>query len=530
MPNHFLESLLCYSFTNSKTISNFLGSRSPGGSNSYISSWLDHQANEPIKCPPGLIKAVFDNNQKIGKTYLITRNNTVPTSVMTSNMWITFDQNDEIQKDKSCAPAQWMWTNQCTKKEELIQRLTETTESFRKTRDQFLEQCIQTVYQEKKGDEDKIDVYIEKEKQTVTEKICSTRGCEADFTFRVCRNCNGKLKKHTLDPQNKQQVNINPYKSFEVYRSTPREIYCTTGKPDFINPNSFRSIIQVLQNIGVRAGITKYGGKSREWVFVECDGLPYNTLRDIISNVWRCTKCTNCFYEISAFKDHKCYILHKVDPIREFSWVVPVPGLLHVEMNVARSFMKLNWEVFTSVFAYELGFKSPKTQAYIRKGSDHHKLWHFMEIIYVALSLELVVTYVKFAMSQKQIPSTVEYWEWCSDVADANYIYMQDMTMSYLHSLMLLRSGVRKCNAVAVKDSIAKLSHLIFNRNHPIYQNILYHHGLDLCLMPCSLKVILEQYISGNKSGKKNKCQGGDALLEELNKESKSWLKFGWYS
>ena len=51
LPNHFHENLLNYSFTNSKTMSNFLGSRSPGGSSSYISSWLLEQAHDPIKCP-----------------------------------------------------------------------------------------------------------------------------------------------------------------------------------------------------------------------------------------------------------------------------------------------------------------------------------------------------------------------------------------------------------------------------------------------------------------------------------------------
>ena len=35
---------------------------------------------------------------------------------------------------------------------------------------------------------------------------------------------------------------------------------------------------------------------------------------------------------------------------------------------------------------------------------------------------------------------------------------------------------------------------------------------------------MLEDYVSGSKSMKMGKCQGGDAALEELNKDSKSWL------
>ena len=43
--------------------------------------------------------------------------------------------------------------------------------------------------------------------------------------------------------------------------------------------------------------------------------------------------------------------------------------------------------------------------------------------------------------------------------------------------------------------------------------------------MPNELRVIMEKYISGSRTMTAKKCQGGDALLEEINKESKSWLK-----
>ena len=35
----------------------------------------------------------------------------------------------------------------------------------------------------------------------------------------------------------------------------------------------------------------------------------------------------------------------------------------------------------------------------------------------------------------------------------------------------------------------------------------------------------MDAYASASKTGHKGKCQSGDALLEEINKESKSWLK-----
>ena len=42
--------------------------------------------------------------------------------------------------------------------------------------------------------------------------------------------------------------------------------------------------------------------------------------------------------------------------------------------------------------------------------------------------------------------------------------------------------------------------------------------------MPKELHDCMKKYVSSSRTGKTGKCQGGDALLEEVNKESKSWL------
>ena len=44
-------------------------------------------------------------------------------------------------------------------------------------------------------------------------------------------------------------------------------------------------------------------------------------------------------------------------------------------------------------------------------------------------------------------------------------------------------------------------------------------------MIPNELRVIMEKYISGSRTMTVKKCQGGDALLENINKESKSCLK-----
>ena len=174
MPNHFLENVLCYSLTNCKTYANFIASRSPGGAYPYLSNWLNNQAREPIKFPDGMVKAVFDNNQKVGKTYLITRTNVVPTSVMTSHLWITFDANSNLQTEKSLKPDSWMWKNRNTAfREELTKFLTRPSPQFRKSRNAFVETCIRIVHQQHDGSlTDYVDEMVKHKNTVNTEKTC----------------------------------------------------------------------------------------------------------------------------------------------------------------------------------------------------------------------------------------------------------------------------------------------------------------------------------------------------------------------
>ena len=53
----------------------------------------------------------------------------------------------------------------------------------------------------------------------------------------------------------------------------------------------------------------------------------------------------------------------------------------------------------------------------------------------------------------------------------------------------------------------------------------MFENARDLLLMPPEIEKLMEKFISGSKNGTFGKCQGCDAMLEELNKESKSWLK-----
>ena len=61
-----------------------------------------------------------------------------------------------------------------------------------------------------------------------------------------------------------------------------------------------------------------------------------------MSNVWHCFACKKCFCKYDTFKEHRCYLLGKCKVEKlEFDWIVLIAGLLHVEINAAKSFFKI---------------------------------------------------------------------------------------------------------------------------------------------------------------------------------------------
>ena len=90
--------------------------------------------------PNGLCKSVFDNNQKIGKMYLILGTNKVPSSVITSHLGITLDANNTIQNVQSFNPTNWMLKPLCSgTNKKLLKTLSSPGEGFRKSRDAVIE-------------------------------------------------------------------------------------------------------------------------------------------------------------------------------------------------------------------------------------------------------------------------------------------------------------------------------------------------------------------------------------------------------
>ena len=83
----------------------------------------------------------------MGKTYVITGDNKVPTSVMEILLWIMLDKNSTKQNCVICKLQSWMWsttTNQTTE-ELLFNKMIQPSQNFRKTEDIFITDCISLI-------------------------------------------------------------------------------------------------------------------------------------------------------------------------------------------------------------------------------------------------------------------------------------------------------------------------------------------------------------------------------------------------
>ena len=208
----------------------------------------------------------------------------------------------------------------------------------------MLQEGLSVIIQEHKNTQtDFIDAIIERKRICSEEKRCVKCGAENEVQSRKCTNCKGDLiyKKSNLPELYSDKSKVQPYKHFSGINTQSNSCCVKTGEPDMLNPGSFDNVSTILFNIAERAGIKQYGKGDRNWLFLECDGGIYAIVEKPLFNVFCCDKCKDRFYGIDSFKGHRCSILYDITPRHEFGWLIPMPGLLHVEMNGCKAFFKL---------------------------------------------------------------------------------------------------------------------------------------------------------------------------------------------
>ena len=110
MPLSFRENIVTYKKSNSPMLSTLKATSTLSGSYTYLSSWLNNAASKPIDFPQGLIRVVYDNEQVLGKLCRVKANQqSVPSSVITSNIYLTIESDNFIQYGKEFNPSNWMF-------------------------------------------------------------------------------------------------------------------------------------------------------------------------------------------------------------------------------------------------------------------------------------------------------------------------------------------------------------------------------------------------------------------------------------
>lgn len=140
----------------------------------------------------------------------------------------------------------------------------------------------------------------------------------------------------------------------------------------------------------------------------------------MIKNTCRCNLCpdsSDSFNSKEDFRKHHAS-LHldlEEEEFLEFDWVILRPGYGHFDMNMCKTFVKLNLDVFFSALSRVMGFRSENAQRAAKKCSDHHKTWTLLQIAHEGNRQELMVPYVRQfinADEQRKYPS------WVSKVHD----------------------------------------------------------------------------------------------------------------
>lgn len=330
-------SAIKYSIAKSKAIidldSRFLSS---GGYKKFI-KWQENLAGEATPLPNGSLILAFDNEQKGVKNYLDRNYNTVVFHTVTSFLAFNFDTNDQTQTIRE------PWLNQKLNPLQM-EELFDITPEMQRLLDQQLHEYLSIILDEVCTEKNKstniIDDLIAEHNTTISKKKrCNKCGkIEIENSRRKCPDCNEKLANIAEIQQEETRESIletNTTKSlyFKFYqysanisdispinpisitqRSFPQdgvevpEIFIPDPLP--LNPNSIENVRKVLEHIQEISGINK--GK-RKWIPVVCDGIPYNYAQKIKEDYPR---------------------------------ILLIPGQLHEEMNMLKSFVELNWYVF----------------------------------------------------------------------------------------------------------------------------------------------------------------------------------------
>lgn len=254
-----------------------------------------------------------------------------------------------------------------------------------------------------------------------------------------------------------------------------------------LNPNSYKNIESILMEMKIIAEI----GKSRQWVFLGCDGPPYCLSERIINR-----------------------------EVERFDFAAMVPGLGHLHMNQQKTLFKILDEIMLEPLGKDvLNFISPNAYQFFINAKDTHKSWQAVQVLLLGTTLELIRQYKRDILPEKGSP--FEFLEWLSVHENTTLKMLGNIILTYVFAIYLFKLGVRNNDCQLITAARLKFDDLFYAFNHPIYREVEYRDLKNRALYPKEVRVLRDNNMSFSESTVSAKSQGGDFILEGKVKRQK---------
>ena len=471
-PLNFGLNLISYFISGSRNIVD-IGSRySPAGSYSFVTGYLNKNSIDSLEIPTDNDFSVFfDNNQIMARNWNVQYNSKALISVITTLACLIPPKPSTLQMNPRLKPSLWLKGIDNIESSDV-----EKDRMFRVKRNEYIVNSMEVIRK---------DIVLENA---------------------------GPLPKKT-----KCDSKTDPYDHIESHVAGKTEVKIMD--PIMVNPCSYASLVTVLDNITTKC--------NREWVVIGCDGLPYILCSRIIDNYYVCPTCHELFKKKELFFNHvKVHPVDEIGECKKYGKVLLLPGLGHMEINLTKAMFKLLWKVVLKDLALMLGWRSIKALTSCEKCTDHHKAWQMLQILFSAGTKALLKPYVRQCIETKTPLSLTGLYKYLSEQSP-NYMLIYKCIFTFLFAMNLFRSSVRRGNFVLLSVALHKLSTLFYGLNMTSYMEITLRYENILKKAPPEIKTFISENIACSQSGHPSKAEGGDFILESVNKKIKGWMPPG---
>ena len=215
----------------------------------------------------------------------------------------------------------------------------------------------------------------------------------------------------------------------------------------------------------------------------------------------------------------------------EFDWLYMRIGAGHYEMNLMKSFFELNWIPILENLCQVIGFEIEASGDFAKSCKDNHKTWRLLLTFHLGPLQELVLPYVRHCLQTDEIPSAKAFFKYSTDryisSNNPNFTYLMDQTCRFSQGIVNFRMATRRNNAALLKSAKYMTKELFHGRTHPKYQTIEIYDTLQDLMMPDEVQELNDKFSSITTSGNKSLGEDLDFVLEEKNKQLKSWIPKG---